>query len=185
MGRAWLFAIAASTGCVQQTTSFDVVDTSGAPFRWTCGEHCIPEPTDVTPPLDSCWSGTRAAYTWAFDRFIMISSACVDPDGSWGSSANRERPLACDTAEDCPQFTGAYGTFECLDRVCQNADVERFPPGSIDWATAETLCFAPIPREDSFELAGDASQRVSDTTTAACHGTVGPCDPLPDTCLQL
>ena len=160
----------------------EVFDTSGARFAWVCSEHCSPEATEGTPPLPPCNIGTPL-YAWAIDRFINIDAGCAFPDGGWGSTANRSRPLACDNTFDCPQFT--TGSFECRAGLCQSSDTVNFPPTVVTWSMAYALCYAAIARSETIDPLSDASVNVSMWVKEACPAIGEPCSmPLPSMCMQ-
>jgi hypothetical protein len=178
---AGLLVVVAACSTSSLTTP-EVVDTSGARFAWVCkAATCLPEIMEGTPPLPPCNVGTPL-YAWAFNRFIVIDAACTSPSGGWGSTANRSRPLACEDAGDCPQFT--TGSFECRNGLCQNEDTQRFPIEPLTWSDAFSLCYGPIARQETIDPLSPASREVNDAVAQACP-TSGACtQPLPLSCIQ-
>ena len=157
-----------------------IVDSSGAPFALE------PDGTidvvDGTPKAAPCRSG-RPIYAWSLGRFITISSACAYSDGTWGTIDNLERPVACTTTDDCPQWQA--WSFECRGGLCQNADTGRYPPLFVNWDMTDELCFAPVSRLDTIDRFSPATLQVSQATTAACPDQSRACTlPLPSLCWQ-
>lgn len=158
-----------------------IVDSSGAPFALQLDGTI--DMVDGTPMPASCRSG-RAFYAWALGRFITIASACADDDGSWGSTGNRERPVACTETSDCPQWKS--WSFECRSGLCQNTDTALFAPNFVDWSMVSELCYAPFPRADTIELFSPAALEVYQAVMSVCPSlNEGACTlPLPAICWQ-
>src|SRR5260221_8586763 len=110
-----------------------IIDTSHAPFALQADGSITA--VAGTPAPAPCASG-RPLYAWSLGRFITISSACTTDTG-WSTAGNLERPLACDSTADCPQWR--TWSFECRSGVCQNVDTTAFPPAAIDWDVAYEL----------------------------------------------
>jgi hypothetical protein len=168
-------------------TEKHIVDSSGAPFIWACNygspEPCHLEIDAQTPAPAPCPFGS-ADYAWALGRFIEVLSVCVTDTG-WASASNLSRPLACGSAGDCPLFEG--WKFECRNGLCQNADTAAYPPLFVNWTIADTLCYAPFAREDTFVL-GPVGLQVSEAVGSVCSSTndAVPCTlPLPSICWQI
>src|SRR5438874_10761963 len=130
-----------------------ITDSSGAPFelRYDGAVDLV----DGTPEPSAC-GANRPIYAWGLGRFIMIGSACAYPDGSWATSANLERPVACNSTEDCPQWQS--WSFECRSGLCQNADTKRWPPSFVNWTIAYELCYAPFQRADTLDVLSPVSK---------------------------
>jgi hypothetical protein len=123
-------------------------------------------------------------WKWALDRFVIISAACVT-SGGWSSSANFERPLACASDADCPQFGGPNGSFQCRNTLCQSRDTSTYPLTSLDGGSAYELCYGSFARADTLDLFGPIGQEVSDWVATACPSGAASCTlPLPGMCLQ-
>jgi hypothetical protein len=169
-------------GACTQAGPQPIVDSSAAPFELQADGSI--EMVAATPPPAPC-GGDRAIYAWSLGRFITISSACADDDGSWTSASNLERPLACTNTDDCPQWKS--WSFECRSGLCQNADTTRWPPLVVSWSMATELCYAPFPRGDTIDPLGPAALQVYQATTSVCPSTsTQACTlPLPGICWQL
>jgi hypothetical protein len=180
MRMAWLLGLGACTVAAPQ----HIVDSSGAPFALRADGRL--DIVAGTPAPAPCKDAGRAVYAWALGRFISIGSACAQDDGSWTTIGNRERPVACTTTDDCPQWNS--WSFECRSGLCQNADTTQFPPLFVNWDMANLLCHAPFPRADTLDPLSPTSVQVYQATTSVCSSTAsnaGCMLPLPPTCWQL
>ncbi len=172
-----LFVVGACTAVAPQP----IVDSSGAPFALQADGTI--DMVDGTPVPAPC-GDKRAIYAWALGRFITIASACVYDHGSWVTDAGRERPVACTSTADCPQWQS--WSFECRNGLCQNADLTRYPPSIVDWSTVNELCRAPFPRADTIEPLSPAELAVYEATMSVCSSSAAAvCAlPLPSLCWQ-
>jgi hypothetical protein len=179
MRMAWLLGLVACTSGGPQ----HIVDSSGAPFALQADGTI--DMLDRTPAPAPCGNIGRAFYAWALDRFISIGSACAHDSGGWTTDGGRERPVACATTDDCPQWQS--WSFECRSGLCQNADTTMYPPLVVDWGEVSELCHAPFPRADTIDPLSPASLEIYQATISACPSTSSAaCTlPLPSICWQL
>jgi hypothetical protein len=158
----------------------EVRDVSGVPFGWSChASGCQVTLTVGTPAPDACTSNDQPGYSYSWGRFFDVCSVCVPSAGSgsgsfyWSSTPGQCRILACATSADCPVMFQAspVDVYECVDGLCENADVNRRPRAPLQRVDAEELCFAAHPRADTATLLAPATVAVEAELDAACTGS--------------
>lgn len=165
---------------VEERGCADVMIDSAQVEYLTGDDRCAPgplaDPDQEFPHLGACGSTVLLGTSGRF------SSICV-PCGGFGL-LEVCRPLVCEVDEDCPSYddtdvgdedASLHVEYECRDGLCQNADVEAYPPGEVDLGDANVLCNAPLERGVAYE--------GPDPCPGGEPG--GSCPlPLPDVCLQ-
>jgi len=180
-----LLLLAILTGCTDPLVD-EFKDSSSAAFLYVCDESCGVEMTSTTPELPvQCPDGAYYALSWG--RFVDVHAACAEEDGGWSSSSNWTRPAACSNDVDCQTFDVAGFEYECRVGLCQNRDLERYPPMFVNWGTALLLCYGPHAREATYDATNEVAIMIDDTVTAACpsRSDRDACTlPLPASCSQ-
>lgn len=175
-----LAVLAGCSGYGPEDNPTQLVDSTGLVFDWACDD----EGCDITDTPELSFRPPCAAPGWGviFGQFYELCTVCYEETVGelpwWEDGAPGCRPIACETADDCPliyEYDDGY-VYECVEGLCQNVDVGAHPRAPLTRDAASTLCFAEVDRASTRAYDAPAVTEVRAMIDAACGGPRAPYD---------
>lgn len=157
----------AGFGCPER-----VRDSLGFEYGYDCDNDLDLIAGTASPELPACGESTVEFTLHPSEGLLRICYFQHDP-GTTGSivSADRCRPVACDSRADCP------GSFTCVDSIC------RIGSSELSFDDILAICLAPVPwpAQCGFDAAQASGQDRIEAFLSACPDDDEPCE-LPPQC---
>ena len=170
-----------ASDCGPDANPTTLTDTSGVTFDWVCsaGRGCrLEAPAGYEHPLP-CGDDKTPGFGQSFGHFFSICATCFSESGSWAYFPGDCRIVTCDAASDCPNlcYYDDPIELECADGLCRRRD----RPRDLDARDVMKLCFAELPRSETWNQGQSAVTQVDALVASSCTPEGRPCD-LPEEC---